>query len=418
MPFSPFRRRREEGGASVVDGAPFLALLEPDLRQQVRKRLTRRRVAAGKVLYRPGDLPDALYLIESGRFRLLMIEPRGAEWVLQFLGPGETVGEAEFIAETPYVTGAVAIEDAAVLSLARADFDALLGRHDALLHYLAGLIAERQERANARLAVESAPDEARALRGFLSAVYSPRGGAGVTTVALNVAIALAERHPDDVVLLDLDVMFGHVLPNLWLEPRGVLAQVTPNTLRGLDRQGLEHYLLKHASSLRVFPAATSPEQGQTITDQHVRSAAIALRRNFGQIVVDLPHSFNEVTLAALELADRVLLLATPEPIALQNVGDVRRIFSDVLRVPADRVTYLLNHTQPYAALSVSDFAATTGTPWTEINHGGDAPTISALRGESLLDTRPANPVSRAAASLADEISRQASELAAISGRPG
>lgn len=417
MPPSPFFRRRDAGAANVVDGAPFLALLEPDLRQQVRKRLARRRVPAGKALFRPGDAADTLYLIESGRFRLAMSQRASIERVLQFLGPGEVVGEAAFIAETPYVTSAVAIEDATVLSLARADFDRLLGSHDRLLHYLASLIAERQARANARLAAESAPDEARALRGYLTAVYSPRGGAGVTTLALNLAIALAERHPDDVSLLDLDVLFGHAPASLWLEPRGVLAQVTPNTLRGLDRQGLEHYLLKHASSLRIFPAATHPEEGQAITDEHVRAAVIALRRNFGHIVIDLPHPFNEVTLAALDQADRVLLIATPEPTTLHDIGEVRRIFSDVLQLPLERVSYVLNHPSPHATLSVSDFASTTSTPWMEVGHGGEAPAMAALRGESMLSTRPTNPVARGAAELADELTRQASELAAVSGRP-
>src|SRR5207253_5194362 len=108
--------------------------------------------------------------------------------------------------------------------------------------------AERQAQANARLAAETAPEESRAARGYVTAVYSPRGGAGVTTLAVNLAIALAERHPDDTVLLDLDVLFGHAVSNLWLEPRGVLAQINPATMQGLDRAGLDHYLVKHPSS--------------------------------------------------------------------------------------------------------------------------------------------------------------------------
>jgi len=416
MPPWPFSRRREEGAGNAVDRAPLLALLEADLRQRVRRRMSRRKIAAGKPLYRPGDVADALYLIESGRLRVFMHQRGGAELVLQFLGAGEVVGEAAFMAEAPYVTGAVAIEDATVLALARRDFDDLLGTHEALLHYLATVIAARQERANARLAAESAPEETLALRGYVTAVYSPRGGAGVTTLALNLAIALAERHPDDAVLLDLDVLFGHTLLNLRLEARGVLAQVGPNTLRGLDRGGLEHYLIKHASSLRIFPAATTPEEGQSITDAHVRSGLTALRRNFGHIVIDLPHAFNEVTLAGLDLADRVLVVATPESTVLHDLAEVRRIFGDVLRVPPERVSYALNHPQAYAGLTLSEFTSATATPWIEIAHGGDAPTAAALRGDSLIGTRPSNPVSRAAAVLADEITREAREVATLAGR--
>src|SRR5919202_1124063 len=110
-----------------------------------------------------GRAGDALYLVESGRFRVFMAERPGRERVLQFLGPGEIVGEAAFMAETHHVSGAEAVENASVLRLTRADFENLLGRHEAVLQYLATLIARRQEQANARLAAESAPEEMLAL---------------------------------------------------------------------------------------------------------------------------------------------------------------------------------------------------------------------------------------------------------------
>jgi CRP-like cAMP-binding protein len=420
MPPSLFSRGNDQGGrvkGDVLDRAPLLALLEPDLRQRLRKRLNRRRIAAGKPIYRLGDPSDELFLIESGRVRVFVGERVGQQRVLHFLGPGEIIGESAFMADTPHVTSALAVEPVLVWALARADFDALLGKHAELLRYLGSVAAERQSQANARLAAESAPDESRAARGYVTAVYSPRGGAGVTTLAVNLAIALAEHHPDDTVLLDLDVLFGHALANLWLEPKGVLAQVSPVTMRSLDRIGLDRYLLTHSSSLRIFPAATRPEEGQTITGEHIRSTLATLRRNFGHVVLDLPHGFNEVTLAGLELADRVLLMATPEQLTLQDVLECRRIFADVLHLPPDHVSYVLNHPQPYSGLAVSEFTAATATPWSEIAHGGEAPSTAALRGESLLGTRPNNVVARAAAELADRIGTLARERAALSGRP-
>jgi pilus assembly protein CpaE len=234
-------------------------------------------------------------------------------------------------------------------------------------------------------------------------------------VALNLAIALAEHHPDDTVLLDLDVLFGHTLANLWLEPRGVLAQVSPATMRNLERGGLDYYLIKHSSSLRIFPAAVHPEEGQAITAEHIRAAVTTLRRNFGHIVLDLSHGFNEVTLTGLELANRVFLLATPEKVTLHDVVECQRIFRDVLQLPADRVAYVLNHPSPYAAVSANEFTAATTSPWIEIPYGGDAPSAAALRGESLPGTRPNNAVSRATEQLARRIDVEARELASLSG---
>jgi Flp pilus assembly CpaE family ATPase len=416
MPRLPWFNRRRDGAGGILERAPFLSVLDPELRQRVRKRLSRRRIAAGKPLYRQGEPAEALYLVESGRFRMHISERPGQERVLQFLGPGEIIGEAAFIAETAYATSAVAIEDSSVLRLARGDFDSLLGTNDALLRYLASIISERQALANARLAAESQPEESRALRGFVTAVFSPRGGSGVTTIALNMAIALAQRHPDDVVLLDLDVLFGHALPNLWLQPRGVLAQASPVTLRSLDRAGLDIYLVAHSSSLRIFPAATKPEEGQSITADHVHAIVTVLRRHFGYVVLDLPHTFSDIALSGLELADRVLVVATPESTSLRDVLEARRILTEVVSLPTARLCYVLNRPQPYAGVGVSEFAAATATPWTEIGHGGDAPASAALRGESLVDARRNNAVVRGVMGLADQITTEAREHAALSGR--
>src|SRR5919197_5205488 len=96
------------------------------LRGRVRKRLAQRRVATGRALFRQGDAADALYLIESGRLRVFVVDRAGQERVLRFAGPGDIVGEAAFMAETPHASSAVAVDDARVWRLARADFDALL----------------------------------------------------------------------------------------------------------------------------------------------------------------------------------------------------------------------------------------------------------------------------------------------------
>jgi CRP-like cAMP-binding protein len=405
--------RRGNGTANPLDRVPLLALLEPELRKTIRKRLHRRRIGAGKLLFRQAESADALFLVESGRFRVFIGERANQERVLRFVGAGDVIGEAAFMAETPHVTSAVAVDDATVWALPRADFDALLANHKGVLGYLAAVIAERQAQANARLAVDTAPEEARGLRGYVTSVYSPRGGAGVTTLALNVSLALAELHPDDAVLLDLDVLFGHTLANLWLEPRGLLAQVAPVTLRNLDRPGLDFYLLRHASSLRIFPAALRPDEGQTITSDHVRAALGTLRRYFGHVVLDLPHGFNDVTLSAIESSDRLLLVATPEATVARDILESRRIIQDVLRFPADRVSYVLNHPQPYATQRLADFAAATATPWHEVVYGGDAPARAALRGESLLLTKPTNPVARAATAVAQTLSTEAKEQASL-----
>jgi hypothetical protein len=100
-----------------------------------------------------------------------------------------------------------------------------------------------------------------------------------------------------------------------------------------------------------------------------------------------------------------------------TVLECERIFGEVLKLGNIRVSYVLNNPLPYATVSTSELAAATGTPWTEISHGGEEPSTAAVRGESLFGTHPKYAVTRAAIQLAELVSNEARELAAMSGRP-
>src|SRR5947207_2922133 len=70
------------------------------------------------------------------------------------------------------------------------------------------------------------------VRGQVTVVFSPRGGAGQTILTTNLAVALAELTPDRVAILDLDLLFGHVSMLLDLVPRTALAAISPAAIRG------------------------------------------------------------------------------------------------------------------------------------------------------------------------------------------
>jgi CRP-like cAMP-binding protein len=99
MPRLPVFHRRPDGPGSILGGAPFLSVLESELRERVLARMSRRRIEPGKTLYRQSGPADALYLVESGRFRTFVSDRPGQERVPQFLDPGEIAGESAFMAE-------------------------------------------------------------------------------------------------------------------------------------------------------------------------------------------------------------------------------------------------------------------------------------------------------------------------------
>src|SRR5207237_8739911 len=119
----------------------------------------------------------------------------------------------------------------------------------------------------------------------LVVVFSPKGGVGTTTVAVNLALALAARDPDGVVLIDLAAAIGQVTTHLDVHPRLTIADLA-NELRATDEViPLQTYLVRHRSGLQVLAAAAQPGMNVVMGDQVGRILEAALTA-FTTVAVD------------------------------------------------------------------------------------------------------------------------------------
>src|SRR5262249_15669043 len=89
-------------------------------------------------------------------------------------------------------------------------------------------------------------------------VYSPKGGVGATTVATNIAIAAAQRKPDRVVLVDLDLQFGGVATHLNLDPKQTIIDVVRDEAALREPELLRTYAMRHDSGLHVLASPLAP----------------------------------------------------------------------------------------------------------------------------------------------------------------
>src|SRR5579859_2695789 len=186
----------------------FSSLSTDELRQLSRA-LKDRRLTRNQILFRQGDAADSMYVIASGRLRISAADRGGHDKVLAFLGAGELVGEMAIMSGEPRSATAVASTDVELLQLGKGEFDALVATNPAVMRELARAVVRRRETTQQR-AIEEASGGGGYRQGLITTVFSPRGGAGTTTLATNLAVALAHRAPDQVVLLDLNLEFGHV----------------------------------------------------------------------------------------------------------------------------------------------------------------------------------------------------------------
>ncbi|HEV8229869.1 MAG TPA: AAA family ATPase [Candidatus Limnocylindria bacterium] len=172
--------------------------------------------------------------------------------------------------------------------------------------------------------------------GSVHAVYAPKGGAGATTVATALGVALAEDRHRRVALVDLDLQFGAVGVTLDVKGQNTLSDLLVHG-GALDQGLIDDTFVTHSSGLRVLLAPTSLASAAEISDEAVLALINGLRPYFDVIVIDLPSGYDERVAAVLAAADRVILVTTPELPALRDLQRVLEVAPALQNGKADLV---------------------------------------------------------------------------------
>ncbi|MGE5618888.1 MAG: cyclic nucleotide-binding domain-containing protein [Sphingomonadaceae bacterium] len=400
----------------------FRQVSQEDL-QRIAGLLVERQVNKGAVICRQGDVGDALYFVVSGRILAAAADPTGGESVLGVFSEGQYFGEMALLTGERSPATMRALTDAGLLVLRKEDFDLFQAGNVQVMLQMMKVMAQLQAVTLQRQAAQSEESGQKVgshgRMGKLFTVFSPKGGVGKSTLAVNLAVALAQEHPDSVALLDLSLTFGHAALLLNLTPKLSLSGTNADSLQNMGMEdGLRHYLSVHpSSSLRLLVGATRPEEGEAVTGEMARAAIQQLRRHFAFVVVDTESCFTDPVLAALESSDRILLLCSPEVSSLRDARECQRILNDVMHIPSDRSFYLLNRLFPYKTLTKEQIESTLQRALSaELPYGGDAPTKAALRGETLVETQPGSSLARAIRGLARDLAGGAPRADAASGQ--
>ena len=195
--------------------------------------------------------------------------------------------------------------------------------------------------------------------GRVVAVFSPKGGVGRTTVAVNVAVAAAADRLGDVVLMDAAFQFGDVAILLNLNPRSKsIADLIPEIQAG-EVESLDTFTVSHSSGLRVLLAPPSPETADLITPAAAKRVVEMFRQTADLVVIDCPAWFSDTTLAILDSADVILAVLTLEITSIKSI----RLFLEVaeqLGYPPERIVLALNRADSALGIRVSDVEQSIG----------------------------------------------------------
>jgi pilus assembly protein CpaE len=171
------------------------------------------------------------------------------------------------------------------------------------------------------------------------AVYSPSGGCGVSTLAVNLAVLLAKEH-EKTLLIDLNLHTGDLSALLDLRPTHTLADLCAQAGH-LDRTMLDRTLVPHASGIHLLAPPLHLADAERITPEGVRHTISLGRRLFPHVVVDLEHVLSQPQEQVLHMADMILLVVRLDFTVLRNARRIMEHF-DRLNVSRERVRVVAN----------------------------------------------------------------------------
>ena len=152
--------------------------------------------------------------------------------------------------------------------------------------------------------------------GKIISVYSPRGGIGCTTIAANLAVVLytEEAH---VALVDGNLQYGDLPVFFNVQGKNSIADLAPKVSE-LDPELVDEVMIKHSSGLKIL-GPPRPERAELVAGPHFSQLLQYMSQIYPFLIVDTAHRLGEVTLAALEISDLILLLVSQDVPCLARV---------------------------------------------------------------------------------------------------
>ncbi|MCH7565980.1 MAG: AAA family ATPase, partial [Gemmatimonadetes bacterium] len=175
-------------------------------------------------------------------------------------------------------------------------------------------VLAQEERRGQRLSGEAEGPET---VGKVITVFGAKGGIGKTTIATNLAAAIANGTKESVVLIDLDPRFGDVgiLLDIPVE-RSIADLALPE--EEVTKELIQDSLYVHSTGVKILAAPLRPTDWRDVNPRHIERVVTVLAQTYDYVILDTPGTFNDIVMRALELATAVLLVTTPHVTSLKS----------------------------------------------------------------------------------------------------
>jgi pilus assembly protein CpaE len=255
--------------------------------------------------------------------------------------------------------------------------------------------------------------EAPKKQGRMVAVFSSKGGCGTSFIAANLAAATNAR----TVLVDLNLQAGDLPLFLGVDPKYSIADMVEKRSR-LDNELISTLLTPHSKHLSLLAAPREADSADEIEPQHVFEVLQKLREHFDYVVLDPQHTFDSITLAALDQSDEIVLILTLDIPAIRSTQRALEIF-DRLGYPRKKVRVVVNRWSKQIDLDLRQVEKFLGEPCVGFVPSDYQTAVSSINlGTPLVQAEPTSKIAMEIRRVAQEISLGVAPLTEAGPRRG
>jgi pilus assembly protein CpaE len=262
------------------------------------------------------------------------------------------------------------------------------------------VVAEEFKTVIKRIAEFSAVQvEAPKKRGRAIAVFSSKGGCGTTFIATNLAAALNAP----TVLVDLNLQSGDLGLFLGVEPKFSIADLVENRAR-IDDSLMRSYLAPHSANLSLLAAPQEADSADDIEPEHVFEVMEILRERYDYVVIDPQHTFDAITLAALDQADDIVIVLTLDIPAIRCAQRALAIF-DRLGYARHKIHIVVNRWSKQIDLDLRQVERYLGVPVMTFVQSDYRTAVNSINlGQPLVESEPASKIAAEIRQIATSLS--------------
>jgi len=237
-------------------------------------------------------------------------------------------------------------------------------------------------------------------------VHSLRGGAGCTSIAINLGMSLYRMWEKPTLVIDSVLNAGQIALMLNASPIHTLEDLSEIRINDIDSSVIESLITKHSSGLDFIASPPYPIAIDSFSDEVWQLVLEELRKMYEFIIIDTAHDFSNATIHTLNVAEQVLMVIAPEMASIRSAVCALNIYDKLGFLP-EKILPVVNNVISQSGIRQAQIEKVLKRPIKYIVPNAPNDFVRAINfGEPLVVTTPDSPVTSMFEDLAYVMSKE------------